>query len=177
MIKRLLRSGQAQAAAAWMLGHYLHWALATTTWTVVGEDHFAPYAAGRPLRRRLLARAAAADDGDVAPRRLARWRLTRMHVLVSRHRDGRFIGDIIPAPAGSASSYGSSLVGAASRAVAAGGVRALLEVLAQGGQVAITPDGPRGPPRQAAAGLAQIAGLGDVPVLPSAPPRPAAAAC
>ena len=50
----------------------------------------------------------------------------------------------------------------------AAGVRALLEVLAQGSHVVLTPDGPRGPARRAAAGVAQLAGLSGVPVLPCA---------
>jgi lysophospholipid acyltransferase (LPLAT)-like uncharacterized protein len=47
-------------------------------------------------------------------------------------------------------------------------MRALLAVLAAGDQVVITPDGPRGPRRQLARGVAQLAALAGVPVLPCA---------
>jgi lysophospholipid acyltransferase (LPLAT)-like uncharacterized protein len=55
--------------------------------------------------------------------------------------------------------------GSSSRGGAAG-LRALLDVLGRGDQVVITPDGPRGPRRVAAPGVAQLAGLSGVPVLP-----------
>ena len=44
----------------------------------------------------------------------------------------------------------------------------LLNLLAGGDHIAITPDGPRGPRRVAAAGVAQLAALSGVPVLPCA---------
>jgi lysophospholipid acyltransferase (LPLAT)-like uncharacterized protein len=44
-------------------------------------------------------------------------------------------------------------------------LRALLRVLEGGGVAVITPDGPRGPARMAAPGIAQLAGLAGLPVL------------
>jgi lysophospholipid acyltransferase (LPLAT)-like uncharacterized protein len=85
----------------------------------------------------------------------------RMHVLVSRHRDGRFIGQILRR-------FGAEPVHASSSRGGASGVLALLSLLSNGDMVAITPDGPRGPRRQAAPGVAQIAALGGVDVLPCA---------
>ena len=41
----------------------------------------------------------------------------------------------------------------------------MLRVLAGGGVAVITPDGPRGPARVAAPGIAQLAGLAGLPVL------------
>ena len=40
--------------------------------------------------------------------------------------------------------------------------------LQEGGQVGITPDGPRGPPRQAAPGAVQLASMAAAPVIPLA---------
>ena len=88
----------------------------------------------------------------------------RMHVLVSRHQDGRLIGSIMQA-FGVDIVYGSS----ARRQKDKGGVaslRALMTVLRQGDQIVITPDGPRGPPRKAAAGVAQLAALTQAPIVP-----------
>lgn len=45
---------------------------------------------------------------------------------------------------------------------------ALVDVLRSGDDVGITPDGPRGPRRQAAPGMAQLAALAQVPILPCA---------
>lgn len=83
----------------------------------------------------------------------------RMHVLISRHRDGRFIADILR-------SFGASAVHASSSRGGAAGARALIGLLAGGDMVAVTPDGPRGPRRVAAPGVAHIAGLAGVEVLP-----------
>ena len=47
-------------------------------------------------------------------------------------------------------------------------MRVLLRVLGRGDMVVITPDGPRGPRRRAAPGVAQLAALAGVPVLPCA---------
>ncbi len=90
----------------------------------------------------------------------------RMHVLVSRHQDGRLIGAIMQA-FGVDIVYGSS----ARRNKDKGGgasLRALTGVLRQGDQIVITPDGPRGPPRKAAAGVAQLAALTQAPIIPCA---------
>jgi lysophospholipid acyltransferase (LPLAT)-like uncharacterized protein len=47
-------------------------------------------------------------------------------------------------------------------------VRNLLALIARGDHIGITPDGPRGPRRRAAAGVAQLAALSGAPVLPCA---------
>ena len=47
-------------------------------------------------------------------------------------------------------------------------MRALIRVLEDGDQIVITPDGPRGPAREAAAGVAQLAALTQAPIIPCA---------
>jgi hypothetical protein len=85
----------------------------------------------------------------------------RGHVLVSRHRDGRFIGAVVRR-------FRLELVHASSSRGGAAGLRAMLRVLASGDMVVMTPDGPRGPRRVAAPGVAQLAALSGRPVLPCA---------
>ncbi|MEO6447424.1 MAG: lysophospholipid acyltransferase family protein [Gemmatimonadaceae bacterium] len=79
-------------------------------------------------------------------------------VLVSTHADGEIIARI-------ASSLGCRTVrGSSSR----GGARALLELvreLGDGHEVAVTPDGPRGPRRHFAAGAVVAAMRAEVPVI------------
>src|SRR6185437_3247705 len=48
------------------------------------------------------------------------------------------------------------------------GLRTLLRLLAQGDIVGITPDGPRGPRRSLAPGVAQVAALSGAPIIPCA---------
>src|SRR5277367_6455661 len=92
MIKRLLRHKAVLGLAAALLGHYLAFALRTTRWTLHGAEHVGPHIAGKP--------AIVAFWHERLPLMPALWRLARgrparVHVLVSRHRDGRFIGQVI----------------------------------------------------------------------------------
>jgi lysophospholipid acyltransferase (LPLAT)-like uncharacterized protein len=161
-MKSLLRTHRAQAVLATLLGAYLAFALRTTRWTLEGQADFRPFGAGAPavfafwheflpLMPALL----------LIARRLPFYRPTPVHTLVSQHRDGRFIGEVVRR-------FGiQPILGSSSRGGAAG-VRGLLAVLKQGDLIGITPDGPRGPRREAASGVAQLAALSGVPVVPLA---------
>jgi lysophospholipid acyltransferase (LPLAT)-like uncharacterized protein len=168
MFTRLLKSEAAQRSASRLLGAYLAFALRTTRWVIEGEEHLALFVCDRavvvafwheclPLIPALLAQARRQNPGR------------RATMLVSRHRDGRFI-------AAALQSFGISTVhGSSARPErsdrdkgGAPGLRALLAVLAEGQAVAITPDGPRGPRRVAAGGTAQLAALSGAPILPVA---------
>ena len=59
------------------------------------------------------------------------------------------------------------VLGSSSRG-GAKGLRTAAQLLAGGDHIAITPDGPRGPRRVAAPGVAQLAALSGAPVLPCA---------
>jgi lysophospholipid acyltransferase (LPLAT)-like uncharacterized protein len=162
MIKRLLRHPAVLGAFAALLGRYLAFALGTTRWTVDGAEHVAPHLAGQPT--------IAAFWHERLPLMPALWRLARkpgnprMHVLVSRHRDGRFIA-LLLARFGVATVHGSTARFGEDRG-GASGLRQMLEHLAHGDYAGITPDGPRGPRRVAAPGVAQLAALSGVAVLP-----------
>jgi lysophospholipid acyltransferase (LPLAT)-like uncharacterized protein len=158
VLKRLLRHPWVQSAGAWLLGLYLCFALRTTRWTLLGAEHLAPHAAGAP--------AIAAFWHERLPLMSMLWLFSRrgapgqrLHVLVSRHRDGRFIGYVV------GRFRISPIYGSSSRGGAAA-LREMLAVLARGDHVVMTPDGPRGPRRVAAPGVAQLAALSGVPVLP-----------
>jgi lysophospholipid acyltransferase (LPLAT)-like uncharacterized protein len=166
MLRRLIRHPRTQAGLAWLLGAYLALVYRTTRWTLVGAEHLreALGPGGRraviaafwherlPLMPALWLRASAAEPGLAG---------VRAHVLVSRHRDGRFIGSIVRR-------FRLELVHASTNRGGAVGMRVLLKVLAAGDMVVITPDGPRGPARVAAPGVAQLAAVAGLPVLPCA---------
>lgn len=82
-------------------------------------------------------------------------------VLVSRSRDGELIARAMRL-SGIASVRGSSSRGASSAA------RELLEVLASGRPVGITPDGPKGPAREVKPGALYLALKSGCPILPIA---------
>jgi lysophospholipid acyltransferase (LPLAT)-like uncharacterized protein len=88
-------------------------------------------------------------------------RLPPVHILVSHHRDGRFIGRIVRW------FHMGVLLGSSSRG-GGSALRQMVGLLARGDLVSITPDGPRGPRRRAAEGVAQLAAVSRVPVLPCA---------
>jgi lysophospholipid acyltransferase (LPLAT)-like uncharacterized protein len=159
MLKRLTRHPITQALLAWLVGLYLRLIWATTRWQLVGAEHLKPHQSGPvilafwheclPLAAqgwRLLAR-----KNPEAPGRKAQ-------ALISRHRDGRLIARAV-AP------FDVEVIHASSSKGGAAGLRQLLRVLAGGGVAVITPDGPRGPARVSAPGIAQLAGLAGLPVL------------
>jgi lysophospholipid acyltransferase (LPLAT)-like uncharacterized protein len=161
-MKRLLRHPAAQALLAWLLGLYLDIALRSTRWEIEGMDHLTG-----TLRQAPAVVAFWHERLPLMPMMWVKARTQpgipngRVQVLVSHHRDGRFIGTVIRR-FGMDVALGSSSRGGAS------GLRAMLATLGKGEIVAITPDGPRGPRREAAPGVAHLAALSGLPVLPCA---------
>jgi lysophospholipid acyltransferase (LPLAT)-like uncharacterized protein len=161
-MKSLLRTPRAQALLAALLGGYLTFALRTTRWTLDGQDHLRPHCAGAPAVFAFWHEFLPLMPGLLlVARKLPFYRVTRIHTLVSQHRDGQFI-------AAAVRRFGIlPILGSSTRGGAAG-LRNLLAVLRQGDVIGITPDGPKGPRRQAAFGVAQLAALSGVPVVPLA---------
>ncbi len=161
-MRRLIRHPAVQAGLARLLGAYLGLVARTTRWRLEGaEPALAEIRDGRPLilafwHERLplmpallrLAIAAEPRAAKVVP-----------HVLVSQHRDGRFIGEAVMR-------FGFRMVYGSSRRGGAVALAELIRVLRAGNPVALTPDGPRGPRRHAAPGVAQLAALTGVLVAP-----------
>src|SRR5271165_2070072 len=159
-MKRLLRHPATQAVLVWLGGLYLMLALRTTRWVLDGAEHLAPCAAGQTAVAAFWhERLALMPMLWLTLRRMDR--AQRGHVLVSRHRDGRLIGSVMRR-------FGVGLLFGSSRRGGAASLRAALPLLARGEHLIITPDGPRGPRRVAAPGVAQIAALSGVKVLPCA---------
>ena len=95
-MKRFIRHPLVQDGLSWLLGCYLVFALRTTRWTLEGREYVEPHAAGRPV---IVAfwheRLPLMPMLWVLSRRLPEARGGQVHVLVSQHRDGRFIGAVI----------------------------------------------------------------------------------
>ncbi|MCO6419338.1 lysophospholipid acyltransferase family protein, partial [Siccirubricoccus sp. KC 17139] len=163
MLRRALRHPATQAVLARLLGLYLRFVFATTRWRVEGAEHLRAVAAPGPIlaafwhERLPLMPAAWLRAAQVVPALATR----RAQVLVSRHRDGRFIADVCRP-------FRMEMVHGSTRRGGATGLRMLLRLLAAGEVVVITPDGPRGPRRVAAPGVAQLAALSGLAVLPCA---------
>ncbi len=164
MLKRLLRHPAMVALAARLIGGYLAIVYRTTRWTLLGAADVAHVVGpGNPV--------IVSFWHERLPMMPMLWRLAReafpalrpkrAHVLVSRHRDGQFIGDVI-------GRFDLDVVHGSSSRGGAAGMMSLARLLERGNVAAITPDGPRGPRRVAAPGVAQIAALSGVAVIPCA---------
>lgn len=161
MLKRLTRHPATQAAAAWLLGTYLAFVFHTTRWTIVNEKAARLVATpGQPVIVTFWHEGLAIIAGAqwLARRRFEVVREIGGHVLVSRHRDGRLIGEVVRR-------FGYDIVHASTSKGGSTGLRVLARLLLKGESIAITPDGPRGPRRAAAPGVGQLAAMTGAPAV------------
>jgi lysophospholipid acyltransferase (LPLAT)-like uncharacterized protein len=94
--------------------------------------------------------------------RLRRERRARpVTVLASRSRDGELVARYVE-------HFGLGVVRGSSSRGGAGGFRGLARTLSGGGDVAVVPDGPRGPRGQLQPGVVSLASLTGAPVVPLA---------
>jgi tetraacyldisaccharide-1-P 4'-kinase/lysophospholipid acyltransferase (LPLAT)-like uncharacterized protein len=126
--------------------------------------------AGRTWHFDQLAESAARPDPERQPVIYAFWHehllpLARLHaaeganVLVSRHRDGEIISRLL-LRLGYTPSRGSSTRGGAA------GLREMIRAGKEGGTLAFSPDGPRGPRRRCKPGLLKAAAETELPIVP-----------
>jgi hypothetical protein len=163
MLKRLGRHPAVQGLLMRLIVLYVRLVTRTTRWTVLGPEHAAPLAAGQGMilafwHEHLAVFAACWRLGLV---RVTGGRPPAVRVLISGHRDGRLIAAAI-------ARLGAGVIEGSSRRGAAQALRASLRCLADGGTIVITPDGPRGPRREAAQGVALLAAASGALVLPCA---------
>jgi lysophospholipid acyltransferase (LPLAT)-like uncharacterized protein len=82
-----------------------------------------------------------------------------MHVLISRHNDGELIAQTVER-------FGITTIrGSTSRGGSKAG-RDVVRLYRDGDNISITPDGPRGPNRQAQAGVIHLARMCNAPIVP-----------
>ncbi len=152
MLKKFLRSDRGLSLIAGLAAAYMWFVHRTTRWTVLGED--GPDALARE-RRSFIVCFWHQRIFMMAPI----WaRRSPIHMLVSAHRDGRLISK-------SVTHYDiDTIVGSTSRGAAAA-LRQMLDLMKRGINIGVTPDGPRGPARKAAPGIAIAAWMGKSPVV------------
>jgi lysophospholipid acyltransferase (LPLAT)-like uncharacterized protein len=80
-------------------------------------------------------------------------------VLVSEHRDGKMIADLLRR-------FGLDIASGSSTRGGAAGLRQLLRYTRRGHDAGVTPDGPRGPRRQLKAGAIVAGKLSGLPLIP-----------
>ncbi len=157
-VKKFYQSTPVQAFIAWAAARYLTLVAHTLRWRVEGEAHLRLMAGETPLIVVFWHECLPAMP--VFWLRAKRLGMTRQAVvLASQHRDGQLIGQAVQ-------HMGIALVSGSSSRGGAAGLRGLLKALANGMHVGLTPDGPRGPRRHAAPGVAQLASLSGRLILP-----------
>jgi lysophospholipid acyltransferase (LPLAT)-like uncharacterized protein len=82
-----------------------------------------------------------------------------MHVLISIHRDGEIIANVMKL-------FGFGLVRGSSKKGGTAALREMLQLLKENKDLAITPDGPKGPAEVLKPGIAEVARLSGKAVIP-----------
>jgi hypothetical protein len=159
-VKKVLQSDWLRAAVSWLVAQYLLLVVKTLRWRIVGETELQQMATGEPM--------IVAFWHETIPSMAILWQQAQRRgmvrpavALASRHRDGQLIGQVIER-------MGLGLVSGSSSRGGAAGLRGLINALNAGMHVGLTPDGPRGPRRVCAPGVAQLAAVSGRQVLPCA---------
>ena len=152
--KVILANESVRAAACWLGAQFIRAVFAAGRWRVENEDIARGcLAGGKPFilcfwHGRLM----------MMPKI---WTLQRpIHMLISRHRDGRIISRTV-------SHFGIRTVAGSSSKGGMAALRAMLKILGAGDCVGVTPDGPRGPRMRASMGVINAARLAQVPIVPA----------
>ena len=172
MLKRVRHSLWIRRCVGRLIGIYLRLALRSTRWTIDAPASSWPFMLGIDGKTAIIA-----FWHEFLPLVPALWwraHMTNpslmMTVLISRHRDGRMITEIVHrwgvrTVAGSSNSAGTA---AGRDKGGAAALRNLLFLLRDGSLIGITPDGPRGPRRVLQPGVARLAALSRAPVIAAA---------
>lgn len=148
-------AGRWQRGAARLIAGYIRLVDATGRWRMVGHE---PAAAllrgGQPIllafwHGRLL----------MIPAAYRRLGGRQVHVLISEHRDGELIAQTI-------AHWGYRTIRGSSRRGAVKGLLGMLRIARTGSDLAITPDGPRGPAQAVQPGVIEIARATGLPIVP-----------
>lgn len=151
--RHLLRNRRLRAIACWLVSLYIRLVHATGRWRVLGNETADRMGdEGRPFILCFW-------HGRILMMPFAWRRRDQVHMLISGHIDGRLIARTVR-------QFGIKTVAGSSSKGGGAAIRAMLKILANGGWVGITPDGPRGPRMRAAAGIVKVARMAGVPILP-----------
>ena len=151
--RRILRSTRLRHLLCWGIALYIRLVYFTNRWSVEGGD------IPRRLRAEGQSFIGAFWHGRMLMIPMVWRRQAPMHILISAHRDGRIIADAV-------GQFGVGSITGSTRRGGSTALRAMLNRLAAGECVGITPDGPRGPAMVASAGLVNLARLAAVPIVP-----------
>jgi len=151
-LRRITDRDSVRRFLCWLGAQYIRLVHATSRWTVIGGDLPRQYwDRGEPFiacfwHGRLMMMPYNWDGGRT------------IHILVSRHRDGRFIARTVR-------HFGFRTIDGSTSKGGTAALRAIYRVLGRGESVVFTPDGPRGPRMRMSPGIVAVARRTGVPIL------------
>lgn len=153
LAKRLTGGDAVRRPICWLAAQYFRFVHLTGRWDAVGAEVPARFwDSGRPF---ILA----FWHGRIMMMPFAWRRGMPIRMLISSHRDGQLIARTV-------GHLGIDTVAGSSTRGGAPAVRAMVRALREAVCVGVTPDGPHGPAMRASPGIAQLARLAGVPVIP-----------
>ena len=151
--KRILKHPFTQKLISWLLAQYIRLVYITSFKTYHFHPAAIPYMKGEDNAIFAFWHGRMMMCPTIEPH------ARKMHVLISHHRDGQLISEVI-------SHFGESTISGSSSRGGMAAVKEILRVLKNGDNVSITPDGPRGPIQIVQPGVVTTARLAGKPVLP-----------
>jgi len=152
-LKRIIRSTTFKVIICWLVAYYIKFIDLTGSWTENGSESMSRLSANGDTI------IAAFWHGRLLMAPTGWQKRGPLSVIISKHNDGELIARTVR-------HFGvNSIRGSTSRGGATA-LREMLKTLKNGGNVAITPDGPRGPRMNVQAGIILLARLSGAPIVP-----------
>lgn len=153
--KKLLNSQGFRVALSYVIAAYIRFVLITSKREYVIPEEAQAYCRGEKQAITAFWHGRLLLMPDLRPPKRS------MNILVSAHRDGLIISETMNR------FTAGTIVGSSTRG-SISALKNIFSLLKQGSNIAITPDGPKGPFQVAAAGVAHICARSGVPTLPMA---------
>jgi len=154
IVRAISRNEAVRGVLCWLGAQYIRLVYRTGRWRVVGGD--VPRALWEAERPFILA----FWHGRLLMMPYCWNRGVPIHMLISRHPDGRIIARTV-------GHFGIDTVAGSSTKGGSAALRAILRLIESGACVGFTPDGPRGPRMRASMGIIHAARLSGAPIMPA----------
>ena len=153
--QRISRTRLAQSMISWLIAFYIRFVYYTSRKEFICDPSALPYANGEKNVIYAFWHGRLMMIPPFKPRNFP------MHVLISRHNDGELIALTLKR-------FNISTIRGSSSKGGSKAAREVVSAFRDGGNISITPDGPRGPNRKAQAGIITLARLCKSPIVPLA---------
>ena len=151
--RRAIRSDFGRRILCWLVACYIRFVWWTSRWQTENGDH--PETFWRAHRPFILA----FWHGRLLMAPKAWPRNASMNMLISGHADGRIIADAI-------AHFGLGTITGSKSKGGLAALRAMVRALAEGQNIGVTPDGPRGPLMRVSPGIIAAAKLSQTAIIP-----------